>query len=80
MSEVELVLKNLIKLIDQEARDRGFVRSSLYAPAHTAQSYFRGTLKGMGIAKDIISNKLKEYRNDSNSDQAKKDSSKVQPL
>ena len=64
---VEQVLKDLIKEIDNVKCEKNFVIKSLESPAQKSRFYYKGTLNGIELSKNIIEKRLKELKNDSKS-------------
>lgn len=65
---VEQILKDLIKEIDNVKCEKNFVMKSLNSPAQKSRFYYKGTLNGIELSKNIIEKRLKELKNDPKSD------------
>lgn len=65
---VEQILKDLIKEIDNVRCEKNFVMKSLKSPAQKSRFYYKGTLNGIELVKNIIEKRLKELKNDPKSD------------
>ena len=64
---IEQVLKDIIKEIDNTRCEKNFVMKSLKSPAQKSRFYYKGTLNGIELSKNIIEKRLKELKNDSKS-------------